>query len=134
MGNLFAGLGSSIANSCAITGTTFVFAPSHQTTAIGTVLAGFGLSKFFWTTIGHHIAKSDTAIFLALLSISPSLAILLGASGYMLMGIGCDDCQASPSSHSQQDQLCTSHSHQSTKDTQLLPFKKQTDITGWALV
>ncbi|KAA1073095.1 hypothetical protein PGT21_035618 [Puccinia graminis f. sp. tritici] len=131
MGNLFAGLGSSIANSCAITGTASVFAPSHRATAIGTVLAGFGLSAFFWTTIGYHIAKSDTAVLLALLSIGPSLAILFGASGYVLMGIGCDDRQTSPSS---QDQPCTSHSRQSTEDTQLLPLKKQTDITGWALV
>ncbi|WAQ85336.1 hypothetical protein PtA15_5A911 [Puccinia triticina] len=129
VGNLFAGLGSSIANSCAITGTASVFEPAHRATAIGTVLAGFGLSAFFWTAIGSHIAQSDTAVLLALLSIGPSLAILLGASGYRLVGIG----RHTHSTSAHQDQPPSDY-RQSAEDSRLLPVKKPLEITGWDLV
>lgn len=87
LANLLVGIGSSAANSCAVTGIATVFDPIHRATALGSVLAGFGLSAFFWTTIGSLIARSDTTILLALLSLGPSLSILLGAIGYLYLGI-----------------------------------------------
>lgn len=148
LGNLFAGLGSSIANSCAVTGTASVFEATHRATAIGTVLAGFGLSAFFWTTIGSHIAKSDTAVLLALLSIGPPLANLLGGLGYFLAGLKHHhvnrDSVYHSDSHGEQDpqpSLSSSSSNHSLRQgageaTQLLLLRGKTqvvDITGWEL-
>ncbi|PLW10925.1 hypothetical protein PCANC_17406 [Puccinia coronata f. sp. avenae] len=134
VGNLFAGLGSSIANSCAITGTASVFEPAHRATAIGTVLAGFGLSAFFWTTIGSHIAQSDTSVLLALLSIGPSLAILLGAMGYLFVGLNHrpDSDDHGPSAPREQH-ASYSGNDDPAEDTQLLPPQAQLDVSGWAL-
>ncbi|POW03741.1 hypothetical protein PSHT_11538 [Puccinia striiformis] len=99
------GIGSSIANSCAITGTASVFDSKYRATAMGTVLAGFGLSAFFWTSLASMLVSSeDTASLLKLLSIGPSIAILIGISGYFFL-------------------LSNPH-----------PDTKTRDVSGWALV
>jgi len=145
VGNVLVGLGSSIANSCAVTGTASVFEATHRATAIGTVLAGFGLSAFFWTAIGSYIAKSDTAVLLALWSVGPSLAILLGGLGYFLAGlkhhhVHKDSVYHSDSHREQDPHPSSSSSHSPRQDageaTRLLFLRGKTqvvDITGWEL-
>ncbi|KAH9469387.1 hypothetical protein Pst134EA_009908 [Puccinia striiformis f. sp. tritici] len=127
MGNMLIGIGSSIANSCAITGTASVFDSKYRATAMGTVLAGFGLSAFFWTSLASMLVSSeDTASLLKLLSIGPSIAILIGISGYFFVGLHHH--------HSRVDH----HHHDPLEDTQLLsnphPDTKTRDVSGWALV
>lgn len=51
---------------------------SQRTSATGLVIAGFGLSAFFFTTLSNTILRSTTSTFL--------LILLLGTSSVMLLG------------------------------------------------
>lgn len=105
------GIGSSAGLSGAVNGVSKSFSSKKRGSALATVVAGFGLSAFLYSTLSHLITSADpTSSFLLLLAFGTGLSTLLGAvfvrpvlhppppsrAGYLAV----DDFDASPLSRS----------------------------------
>ena len=51
---------------------------SQRASATGLVMAGFGLSAFFFTTLSNTLLRSTTSTFLLILALGTSCLMLLG--------------------------------------------------------
>lgn len=77
------GTGSSAGISAALKATSQSFAKASRGAAMGVVLSGFGLSAFFYSSLGraHLVAAADpTCAFLLTLAIGTGLSMFLGAT------------------------------------------------------
>ena len=75
------GMGGSGALLSALNATARSFTDKSRATASGIVLAGFGLSAFFYSFIAHEAFPGSTDAFLLALAIGTSISILSGAIG-----------------------------------------------------
>jgi hypothetical protein len=57
---------------------TIFLISSQRASATGLVVAGFGLSAFFFTTLSNTVLKSTTSTFLLILALGTSSLMLLG--------------------------------------------------------
>ncbi|KAK4058021.1 hypothetical protein OIO90_000760 [Microbotryomycetes sp. JL221] len=82
-GQVLTGIGSSGGLSAAVNGVSKSFSPLNRGMALATVVAGFGLSAFFYSTLSHFLRTFDTdatSSFLLLLAFGCGLSMLLGAT------------------------------------------------------
>ena len=73
------GSGGSAGMTCGVNATAKSFPDASRATATGSVLAGFGLSAFLFSTLGHVFFPGDAAGLLGLLSFGTSIPMLLGS-------------------------------------------------------
>ncbi|GAA5835181.1 hypothetical protein JCM11251_006637 [Rhodosporidiobolus azoricus] len=79
---ILTGIGGSAALAAAVKATSQSFSKARRGAAMATVLSGFGLSAFFYSTLSHwnlFSSADPTAGFLLTLSLGCGLSILLGA-------------------------------------------------------
>ncbi|KAK6904259.1 hypothetical protein I203_107775 [Kwoniella mangroviensis CBS 8507] len=72
------GCGGSSGLTSAVNATAKSFPDSTRASASGTVLAGFGLSAFLFSTLGHVIYKGDAGGLLVSLAIGTGIPMLIG--------------------------------------------------------
>jgi hypothetical protein len=73
------GAGGSAGLSSSVNATAKSFPDQTRASATGTVLAGFGLSAFLFSTVGHIMYKGDAGGLLFLLSIGTGLPMIVGS-------------------------------------------------------
>ncbi|WWC87403.1 uncharacterized protein L201_002292 [Kwoniella dendrophila CBS 6074] len=73
------GCGGSSGISASVNATAKSFSDKTRASATGTVLAGFGLSAFLFSTLGHSLFKGNPEGLLLLLSFGTGLPMLLGS-------------------------------------------------------
>ena len=73
------GAGGSAGLSASVNAAAKSFPDKTRASATGTVLAGFGLSAFIFSTIGHELFKGDAEGLLILLAIGTGSPMLLGS-------------------------------------------------------
>lgn len=99
------GAGGSAGLASAVNSTAKSFPDSTRASATGAVLAGFGLSAFLFSTLGHSVYPGDAAGFLGLLSVGTGIPMLVGSwfirpipprsdQGYQIVGQGEVDEEA----------------------------------------
>lgn len=73
------GVGGNSGLSAALNATAKSFPDGTRASATGTVLAGFGLSAFLFSTVGHAAFKGDAAGLLLLLALGTGLPAIIGS-------------------------------------------------------
>lgn len=73
------GAGGSAGLSASVNAAAKSFPDKTRASATGTVLAGFGLSAFAFSTVGHLLFKEDAGGFLLLLAIGTGLPMFVGS-------------------------------------------------------
>jgi hypothetical protein len=73
------GVGGSAGLSSAVNAAAKSFPDKTRASATGTVLAGFGLSAFFFSLIGHYLFEGDAGGLLMVLTFGTSLPMFLGS-------------------------------------------------------
>jgi hypothetical protein len=73
------GSGGSAGMTCGVNATAKSFPDATRATATGSVLAGFGLSAFLFSSLGHLVYPGDAAGLLGLLAFGTSIPMLLGS-------------------------------------------------------
>ncbi|KAI8447082.1 major facilitator superfamily domain-containing protein [Phakopsora pachyrhizi] len=121
LGTLLTGTGSSAALSSSASSVARSFDSSIRATVIGTTLAGFGLSAFFWTGLGRIMASGEASSLLTLLTLGPPLFMLIGSIG----------CRPDISHESNNNDKNNNPSHHN--DCQPENYNHQREISGWAL-
>ncbi|PWN25833.1 MFS general substrate transporter [Jaminaea rosea] len=77
--NLMTGVGNSAAFTAAMNAQAKTWLGSQRGSATATVLAGFGLSAFMYSTLSHELFPGNTGDYLMLLAFGSSLSFLVGA-------------------------------------------------------
>ncbi|KAK4054917.1 hypothetical protein OIV83_000841 [Microbotryomycetes sp. JL201] len=82
IGELLTGVGSSAGLGAAVNGVSKSFSAQHRGAAVATVVAGFGLSAFLYSSLSRAVASSEsdsTSTFLLLLAFGCGISMVLGS-------------------------------------------------------